>query len=114
MAITLTDQYLHEVVRLCRHLMVPEEEKALRRWAWPQAPDEPGTAMRYKQELLLGFSDEATNRLVALGRERAIAQIRQRILREHHTDIINICPECGQLARTPLAQQCWHCGHDWH
>ncbi|WP_153393167.1 hypothetical protein [Chryseobacterium vaccae] len=25
----------------------------------------------------------------------------------------NNCPECGKLARTPLAKQCRHCGHNW-
>ena len=24
------------------------------------------------------------------------------------------CPECGQNLRTALAQQCMHCGADWH
>jgi hypothetical protein len=32
---------------------------------------------------------------------------------DHGIDIINTCPQCGQLARTPLAKQCRHCGHDW-
>ncbi|RFS17781.1 hypothetical protein [Emticicia sp. C21] len=27
---------------------------------------------------------------------------------------INNCPKCHQLARTPLAHQCKHCGYDWH
>ena len=26
----------------------------------------------------------------------------------------NLCPKCNRLARTPLAKQCRHCGHDWH
>ena len=24
------------------------------------------------------------------------------------------CPRCGAELRTPLAQQCFHCGADWH
>ncbi|GAB4056504.1 hypothetical protein [Spirosoma litoris] len=27
---------------------------------------------------------------------------------------LNNCPNCGRLARTPLARQCRFCGYDWH
>lgn len=38
-----------------------------------------------------------------------------KILREHGDQVfINNCPKCGRLARTPLAKQCRHCGHNWH
>ncbi len=26
----------------------------------------------------------------------------------------NCCEACGGLTATPRAQQCFHCGHDWH
>lgn len=40
---------------------------------------------------------------------------RDRVLREHAADIVlNTCPSCGQLCRTPRARQCLGCGHDWH
>jgi hypothetical protein len=26
----------------------------------------------------------------------------------------NTCPKCNELARTPYARQCKHCGHSWH
>lgn len=39
----------------------------------------------------------------------------ERILREHSDKVVvNNCQKCGRLARTPLAKQCRHCGHDWH
>jgi hypothetical protein len=28
--------------------------------------------------------------------------------------VINSCPECGKLCRTPRAKQCRYCLHDWH
>jgi hypothetical protein len=41
--------------------------------------------------------------------------IAEKVLREHGDQVfINKCPRCGRLARTPLAKQCRHCGHDWH
>lgn len=26
----------------------------------------------------------------------------------------NRCPSCNRIVRTPKAQQCFWCGHDWH
>lgn len=28
--------------------------------------------------------------------------------------LLNNCPNCGRLARTPMALQCRFCGYDWH
>ena len=43
------------------------------------------------------------------------ARAAARILREHAGDVfLNNCPRCGGLTRTPRAQLCLHCGHDWH
>ena len=28
--------------------------------------------------------------------------------------LLNNCPACSRLARTPTAKQCRHCGADWH
>ena len=42
-------------------------------------------------------------------------RVRDRILREHEDRVVlNYCPRCGQLARTPRARQCQWCFHDWH
>jgi hypothetical protein len=39
----------------------------------------------------------------------------KQLLSKHSDDIIiNLCPKCGQLARTPLAKQYKHCFFDWH
>ena len=39
----------------------------------------------------------------------------QRILDENRDAILlNYCPQCNGLARTPKARQCRFCGHDWH
>jgi len=36
----------------------------------------------------------------------------QRILNQHRSEILlNYCPQCGKLARTPKARQCRFCGH---
>ncbi len=35
---------------------------------------------------------------------------------QHKNDQVywNTCSKCAKLARTPKAQQCRHCGYDWH
>lgn len=38
----------------------------------------------------------------------------QRILKDNAEKIkLNFCPKCNGLARTPTAQQCRYCGHQW-
>jgi formylmethanofuran dehydrogenase subunit E len=39
--------------------------------------------------------------------ERIVAENKNRV-------ILNYCPRCHELARTPRAKQCRFCGHDWH
>jgi predicted RNase H-like HicB family nuclease len=38
----------------------------------------------------------------------------RRILSERGDEIINRCPRCHRVVRTPEARQCFWCGHDWH
>jgi hypothetical protein len=39
----------------------------------------------------------------------------ERILREHaDAVIVNRCPRCHRVVRTPRAAQCFWCGFDWH
>ncbi len=38
-----------------------------------------------------------------------------RVIREHTGEVyIHRCPECNRVVRTPVANQCLWCGHDWH
>jgi|SRR5215469_7599628 len=49
------------------------------------------------------------------GYDAFVLRTGQRIRNEHQNEIfLNYCPQCGKLARTPKAQQCRFCGHDWH
>lgn len=41
-------------------------------------------------------------------------KVAERVLVQHPENVfLNNCPECGGLARTPLAKQCRHCFHRW-
>jgi hypothetical protein len=53
--------------------------------------------------------------LEAGGLEEFQARTAQRIMADHPDKVFfNHCPRCHGLARTPRAQQCRFCGHDWH
>jgi hypothetical protein len=60
--------------------------------------------------------DEAVVR-ASLSEKTAIRQqINDRIAKslKDGSLVINRCPKCNRVVRTPLAQQCLWCGHDWH
>ncbi|HSQ23210.1 MAG TPA: hypothetical protein VLN44_02310 [Pyrinomonadaceae bacterium] len=53
--------------------------------------------------------------LLANGADAFMANVRDRILREHPNDILlNHCPRCRALAKTPTARQCPKCFFSWH
>ena len=59
--------------------------------------------------------DPEVLRLANAGMVAFQEQTARRILAEHGDKIIlNRCPKCGALARTPNARQCHSCHHDWH
>lgn len=52
--------------------------------------------------------------LVNGGQDKLEEMIAERLLKEHPDKVfINNCPNCGKLARTPVAKQCRHCGKNW-
>jgi hypothetical protein len=49
------------------------------------------------------------------GRVALFRRARDRILKDHASVVsINRCPECGRIVRSPGANQCLWCKHDWH
>jgi hypothetical protein len=48
------------------------------------------------------------------GYEAFELQVAERMVRDHPEKVVlNYCPICDKLARTPHAKQCRHCGHSW-
>ena len=40
---------------------------------------------------------------------------RDRLLADHADDVlVNRCPKCTRIVRTPMAKQCQWCKHKWH
>ena len=59
--------------------------------------------------------DPAADAALAGGVEGFRRRVCRRELSEHSDQIvINRCPACHGVARTPQAKQCFWCGHDWH
>jgi hypothetical protein len=62
-----------------------------------------------------GIYNSAINKLMENGFESFQSKIVNRILENHQSEIIiNRCPKCQKLTRTPQAKQCPHCFFDWH
>jgi hypothetical protein len=60
-------------------------------------------------------NDPEVLRLASGGLDAFIERTAHRIFDEHSSEIVfNNCPRCGALAKTPKAQQCRFCRHDWH
>lgn len=112
----LPNEYIDYVIKHCQSYHREEEKRALRRYDWDHltASEEMNSHFTKKEEKLLGFHDHKANELFLMGKESLREHIAKRILAEHGEEIINLCPKCGALARTPLAKQCRSCFHDWH
>lgn len=112
------DRRIEEIpVRTCREWMVAEELRALTRIGLTKHGEisaRKSALTNSEMEARYGFTDPKTNQLVNLGAENMKVEIADRLLKEVGKQIINNCPKCGKLARTPYAKQCRHCGHDWH
>ena len=59
--------------------------------------------------------DPAVAAALADGYEAFRLRVVLRLLSEQEVvAMINRCPACGRIVRTPRARQCLWCGHDWH
>jgi hypothetical protein len=120
----MTDELKKYLLEQCRQWMLPEEIRALSRDGLTEhgekttreiAEKEKREALaNFKIEHMYGFNDPKTNELVNLGHEKMLSTIAQRLLDRQGDNIVNKCPKCNKLTRTPNAKQCRHCGHDWH
>ena len=71
----------------------PQHKRLLKRWA-------PET--------------EGSKKLMLDGIQSFYERVRERLLEEHPDKVVvNRCPECRALARTPKAWQCPRCIHRW-
>jgi hypothetical protein len=112
----MTEELKTYLLEQCRDWMLPEEIRALMRISLTEHGKTVTTknALAEKKiDLLYGYSDEKTNMLVELGESKLEENIANRILTDHKDEVLNYCPKCEKLARTPKARQCRYCGNKW-
>jgi hypothetical protein len=99
----------------CRDWMLPEEIEALEQIELTEIENGQyqNSHLSYRRiESVYGINCEKIEQLMFLGKEKLEETIANRLLNDHK-DILNNCPICGRLARTPKAKQCRHCEHKW-
>jgi hypothetical protein len=103
------------VERNARDLMTDFEKRSLR-LAMKRTKAAHSRAAADKLPTWFEEEDEAVVRASLLGEKALRKQIGERISESLKDGplVINRCPKCNRVVRTPLAQQCLWCGHDWH
>ena len=73
------------------------------------------TMGRFIKEKMGSIDDPNIAPMLADGEDAFLIRVRNRILTECSDKVfVNRCSQCERIVRTPLAQQCLWCGHDWH
>ena len=100
----------------CAHLMTDLERRAGRaaigREKAAASDNEAMSRMLSQRWGLVGDPD--IDSALSAGPEAFRRSVCRRILTERGDEIINRCPRCQHVVRTPAARQCFWCGHDWH
>ena len=59
--------------------------------------------------------DPEVAKSLAAGEKQWRQQASQWLLANHSAEVfVNRCPQCTRIVRTPVARQCFWCGHSWH
>ena len=95
--------------------MTPKEAMAHKALILDQKEGEPAKTMLERMRRDWGAEDAMVRAMLDQGADKFMDAVRDRILRDHAADVVvNRCPKCDVLTRTPKARQCLTCGHDWH
>ncbi len=104
------------ITEYCQYWMTQDERRALL-WFRDQeyhknhkTYSDPATM---KMDFIYGLNDENVQKLIAMGENEFKKYLCERLIAQHQNEIINNCPQCNKLARTPHAKQCRFCGHTW-
>ena len=111
----MDDELKKYLIGKCKEWMFPEEIKALGQLDLKKVDINNVKSSRLaakKMEWVYGIGDEKVTELVKLGRDKLEDKIATRLLNDN-IGIVNRCPKCDKIARTPKARQCRFCGHKW-
>jgi hypothetical protein len=106
------------VLKYFRHLMTPLERRVTEYTA-PIVSDAKDSKIRSLYTFLENrdghVDDEAVLRAFQTPYDERVANAVDHLLEMRRDEVLeNRCKKCHRLARTPVAQQCLWCGHDWH
>lgn len=106
----------HYVLRHHGDMLTGFEHAVLRAaWAREEFQEETGTAVAAHLMARYGRSgDRRIDEALAGGVDTFRRSTSRRILAENPGLRIHRCPRCDRVLRTPRAEQCFQCGHDWH
>jgi hypothetical protein len=107
----------HTVLRYHAHLLTDFERKAIvafdARWRIALAHDP--EVMHHQLRLAGVFDTPGLGAVMSQGYETFCRDMASRVLFEHGDELVlNRCPQCYRIVRTPRARQCLWCFHDWH
>lgn len=106
------------VLRYFPHLMTPLERRVVEYTA-PIISNSQETKLqslyKYLEERDGHVEDDVVVDAFKTPYDERVANAVARVISERRSEIVeNRCGECQRLARTPVAKQCFWCGHDWH
>jgi hypothetical protein len=100
-----------------------KESKAWRHWSTEyklvngtfQTEEQKESRRKFNYKTGWMTEDPEILELLADGIDNFKIKTAERILNSNREEILlNKCPKCCKLTRTPQAKQCRHCGNDWH
>lgn len=109
------DEITYYIFNYRQDLLANEENKAYRHLTVLQNIEfvESETQKRLMRKWL--STDEKVLKLLENGENNFYKQTIERVFRNNpNEEILNLCPKCNALARTPKAKQCQKCFYSWH
>lgn len=107
------------VLRCHGYLATDRESEGLRAIGMEEkaravAEEDEGRAVQSRWQWRRLLQSPAAAEALAVGADEFRRRVCDRILADHPEIVINRCPRCRAVARTPRAAQCLWCGNDWH
>jgi len=78
-------------------------------------PDPYSVATKYYRKYGWLSEELDASEMLKMGRDQFYILIATGLKERYASEVlINNCPRCGKLCRTPNAKQCRYCAYDWH
>ncbi len=120
--IEITENEIAYVFQFCDELMTQDEKDAYLKYSFElnvSQRNETNTELWKKFYISTGrlkdsYPSSVTD-LLKHGFQTFKFNVASRIINQcFNHPLLNYCPRCSKLARTPQAKQCRFCAHDWH